>query len=479
NSFTVIVNEVNTPPQIIVPGNQTINELTPLNVSASATDSDLPPNPLTFSLVNPPAGMTVNAATGAISWTPTEAQGPSTNLVTVVVTDYNQWAVNSQHLSATNSFTVFVNEVNTPPALTVPTNQVINELTTLNVTASATDSDIPANPLTFTLLSAPTNMTINATNGAISWTPTEAQGHSTNLITVVVTDYNQWAVNSQHLSDTNSFTVIVNEVNTAPLLTVPPTQTIDELTPLNVSVSATDSDIPPNPLTFTLLSAPTNMTINATNGAISWTPTEAQGPSTNLITVVVTDYNQWAVNSQHLSDTNSFTVIVNEVNTAPVLQSIPDQSAHLGTLFTYQAVATDSDIPTNTLTFSLNASPPNMTINASSGLISWTPSQDQTASYLVTVQVTDNGVPPLSAVQSFHVTVAGHAPTLTIAPFAGGLMQVTVTGDTGFSYQLQGSSDLANWTELLQFDLSVSPYPYLDPGSATNAIRFYRLKLAQ
>jgi hypothetical protein len=58
-------------------------------------------------------------------------------------------------------------------------------------------------------------------------------------------------------------------------------------------------------------------------------------------------------------------------------------------------------------------------------------------------------------------------------------MQVTVTGDTGFSYQLQGSSDLANWTELLQFDLSVSPYPYLDPGSATNAIRFYRLKLAQ
>jgi hypothetical protein len=120
-----------------------------------------------------------------------------------------------------------------------------------------------------------------------------------------------------------------------------------------------------------------------------------------------------------------------------------------------------------------------MTINASSGVISWTPATDQTASYPVTVRVTDNGVPPLSAVQSFQITVAGHVPSLAIAPFPGGLMQITVTGDTGFSYQLQGSQDLANWTELLQFNLSVSPYQYLDPGSVTNSRRFYRLQLSQ
>ncbi len=56
------------------------------------------------------------------------------------------------------------------------------------------------------------------------------------------------------------------------------------------------------------------MTINASSGAISWTPTEAQGPSTNVITVVVTDTNAAALVNRQLSTTNTFTVAVNEVN---------------------------------------------------------------------------------------------------------------------------------------------------------------------
>ena len=48
--------------QLTVPGNQTLDELTPLNVSASATDADLPLNPLTVSLISPPKGMTINTA---------------------------------------------------------------------------------------------------------------------------------------------------------------------------------------------------------------------------------------------------------------------------------------------------------------------------------------------------------------------------------------------------------------------------------
>src|SRR5206468_2362947 len=124
--------------------NQTIDELATLSVSASATDSDIPTNTLTFSLVSPLGGMTINTATGAISWTPGEAQGPSTNTITVLVTDNG-----TPPLSATNTFTVTVNEVNSAPVLTVPANQTINELSTLSVSASATDSDIPANTLTF------------------------------------------------------------------------------------------------------------------------------------------------------------------------------------------------------------------------------------------------------------------------------------------------------------------------------------------
>src|SRR3989442_379852 len=114
--------------------------------------------------------MTINGSSGAISWTPTEAQGPSTNTITVVVTDNGVPA-----LSVTNSFTVTVTEVNLAPVFNVPTDQTIAEQTSLNVSASATDADLPANTLTFALVSAPLGMSINPVSGAISWTPSEAQ----------------------------------------------------------------------------------------------------------------------------------------------------------------------------------------------------------------------------------------------------------------------------------------------------------------
>ena len=152
--------------------------------------------------------MTINPDTGAISWTPTEAQGPSSNTITVAVTDNG-----SPNLSDTKSFTVIVNEVNIPPVLTVPTNQIVDELTALNISASATDSDIPANTLTFSLFSPPAGMAIDTNTGAIFWTPSEAQGPSTNTITVVVTDSG-----SPNLSDTNSFAITVNGVYVPPPL---------------------------------------------------------------------------------------------------------------------------------------------------------------------------------------------------------------------------------------------------------------------
>src|SRR5207244_2166266 len=142
NTFQVIVNEVNLAPVLTVPADQTINEQTALNVSASATDADIPANTLTFALVSAPTGMTINPASGAISWTPTEGQGPSTNAVSVSVTDNGVPA-----LSATNTFQVIVNDATLARALTVPADQTINEQTALNVSASATDADLPANTL--------------------------------------------------------------------------------------------------------------------------------------------------------------------------------------------------------------------------------------------------------------------------------------------------------------------------------------------
>jgi hypothetical protein len=226
----------------------------------------------------------------------------------VVVTDNG-----SPQLSSTNSFTVTVNEVNSAPNLTVPANQTINELTTLSVSASATDSDIPANVLTYTLISKPSGMSINPSSGAITWTPTEAQGPSTNTVTVAVTDDG-----SPPLSATNSFTVVVNEVNSAPILPPQPNVTIAELTILLVTNTATDSDIPTNALSYQLVNPPFGALISP-NGLISWIPTPLQAPSTNIFETVVTDDGV-----PPLSATNSFTVFVTSslVVPPPTIESI-------------------------------------------------------------------------------------------------------------------------------------------------------------
>src|SRR5207244_13022722 len=71
---------------------------------------------------------------------------PSTNTFTTVVTDNG-----SPPLSATNTFNVVVNELNSAPVLPAVTNYTINELTTLTDTNTATDADIPANTLSYTL----------------------------------------------------------------------------------------------------------------------------------------------------------------------------------------------------------------------------------------------------------------------------------------------------------------------------------------
>ena len=246
-----------------------------------------------------------------ITWTLTEAQGPfAQHTIITVVTDDGVPA-----LSATNSFVVVVTEGNTPPTLPVQTNQTIAELTLLTVTNTATDTDLPANALTYTLLNPPVGAAIN-TNGVITWTPTEAQGPCTNTIITVVTDGGVPALSATNIA----FVVIVFEVNTAPVLPVRTNRTIAELTMLTVTNSAHDSDLPANFLSYSLVNAPAGASIDA-NGVVTWMPTEAQGPSTNLITTVVMDNGV-----PPLSATNSFTVIVTEVNTAPMLPVQSDRN---------------------------------------------------------------------------------------------------------------------------------------------------------
>ena len=172
----------NTAPDLTPIGNQSVNELATLAFTAVATDAQS--DPITFSLASPatgtfPAGATITNS-GAFSWTPNENQGPGVYRVKIVASDGT--------LSSEEEIQITVAEVNVPPVLTVPASFNATWGNALPATsATATDGDQPANTLTFSLVTFPTGMTINASNGAISWTPAASQVGA-NLVRVRVGD---------------------------------------------------------------------------------------------------------------------------------------------------------------------------------------------------------------------------------------------------------------------------------------------------
>jgi hypothetical protein len=70
-----------------------------LTFTASATDTDLPANTLTYGLINGPVGASIDPGTGVFTWTPTETQGPGSYNFTVQVSDGNLTA--DQQVSVT------------------------------------------------------------------------------------------------------------------------------------------------------------------------------------------------------------------------------------------------------------------------------------------------------------------------------------------------------------------------------------------
>jgi hypothetical protein len=479
NTFNIIVNESNRPPVLAVPANQTLTEENALTgVSASATDPDSPANALTYSLVSPPSGLIINPSSGAFTWTPTESQGSNTYTVTVVVTDTNPPAVNTKSFNVTNAFTITVNESNRPPVLTPPANQILTEETPLTgVAASATDPDSPANALTYSLLSPPGGMTINAASGLIAWTPTEAQGSNLYTVTVVVADTNPPAVNTKAFSVTNTFTVTVNESNRPPVLTLPTNATINELVAYANTASATDPDSPLNLLTYALISGPTGLVVNASSGAINWMPSEFQGPGTYPVQIRVTDTNSMAINPKSLSVTNSYTLTVGEVNVAPVVGALAPQSGNPGQTISFTATATDADLPTNTLSFSLVSPPAGASIGAGSGLFSWRlPAGLANTTNTLSIRVTDSGFPNLSGTNNFSVAISPISPViLTPLDYSGGAFRLSVTGSLGPDYVLQGSSTLSGFTDLVTNTPLAMPFNFTNASISSN--RFYRVRL--
>jgi len=445
------VNPQNHPPVLAPIGDFVIDEGSRLIFTNVATDVDSPGQILTFSLSNSPPGAVIDTNTGVFTWTPSETQGARVYFVTVIVADDG-----SPVMTDSRTFMVTVNEVNCPPVLMPIADQMVVEGATLFVTNSATDPDIPANNLTFSLgTNAPAGMTINATNGLIIWTPTDGV---------------------PPLNAVQNFTVVVFETNSPPVLLPFADQVVVEGETLLVTNSATDPDIPANVLTFSLgTNAPGGMSINPTNGLIAWTPTEEQGPSTNVVSVFVIDDG-----IPPLSASRDFKVIVLETNTSPLLAAISDRIIHAGMTLVISNSASDADIPTNTLSFSFGPGAPLAAIiDPTSGLLTWATSDaEANSTNRIEIVVTDNGVPNLADYKSFEVIVV-ERPILASTLGTNAIVNLDWTSIPGQRYSLQFSDDLStsNWIDLAGALTASGSSMQTNDVINVGPHRFYRVKV--
>jgi len=160
----------NAAPELSPIGVLNVDEGSTLAFTAAASDANLPYQTLTFSLAGELPEGALFTEQGAFTWTPTEAQGPGVYTFTVRACDDG-----APPLCDEEQVTIQVAEVNSAPALAAIGVRSVFAGETLAFTAPASDGDLPAQALTFSLSGAPAGAAIHPATGAFTWTPSEAQ----------------------------------------------------------------------------------------------------------------------------------------------------------------------------------------------------------------------------------------------------------------------------------------------------------------
>ena len=164
-------------------------------------------------------------------------------------------------------------------------------------------------------------------------------------------------------------------------------------------------------------------------------------------------------------------------NTPPQLAAIPSYVIRLGQSVNFTAMGTDSDVPAQTLTYTLGAIPP-MGVNlTSAGLFSWTPAANQVPSTnTFAITVTDSGVPMQSASQGFTIIVLPQ-PQAGINNAGGGNVSISFDTIVGRSYRVEYKQNLSdpNWLPLTPNVVATDVTLTIQDSIGAEPHRFYRI----
>ncbi|UWH41925.1 tandem-95 repeat protein [Shewanella xiamenensis] len=367
-----------------------------------ATDSDVGDS-LTLSAVTLPSWLSFNAATGVLSGTPANANVGS-HAVVLRATDVDG-------LTAEQSFSIVVANVNDAPTISSTALTSANQDAAYSYTLVATDSDV-GDSVTLSAVTLPSWLSFNTATGVLSGTPTNTNVGS-HAVVLRATDVDG-------LTAEQSFSIVVANVNDAPTISSTALTSATQDAAYSYTLVAIDSDVGDS-VTLSAVTLPSWLSFNAATGVLSGTPTNANVGSHAVVLR--------AIDVDGLTAEQSFSIVVANVNDAPTISSTALTSATQDAAYSYTLVATDSDVG-DSLTLSAVTLPSWLSFNAATGVLSGTPTNTNVGSHAVVLRATD--VDGLTAEQSFSIVVAN----VNDAPTISSTALTSATQDAAYSYTL-------------------------------------------
>lgn len=379
------------------------------------------------------SGLSFNTSTGVMDWATTVSDAGVFEFK-IIATD--------GVLSDFKVFTITVN-ANIPPVLDTIADQTTSEgiaITAVNAGVAGADVDSEGETLTYTchydttvdgnvaatnLCSSLTGASFNTTSGVLNWLPNFTQSGNY-----------EFKISASDGFDVGEqiFEITVNNVNQAPVLDAIANQTVNEgvaITSVNAGDGGDDFDRDGDFITYACyydttvdgIVATTNsclsligVSFDVGTGVLDWTPSMSQSGNYEF---------RIEGSDGSLSGDKIFTITVNNVNSAPILDAIANQTVdELTAIATIDAGdgGDDFDVDNDALTYScfydntvdgVVASTSactgltGLSFDTSAGTMNWTPSLTQSGIYEFKIVGSDGS---LEASRVFTITVNNITP---------------------------------------------------------------------
>ena len=406
--FSITVTNVNDAPLISGTPSTSVVENSFYRFTPTVTDVDSG-DTKTFSIANKPNWATFNTATGELSGTPGDHDvGTSSNIV-ITVTD-------SGSVSASLApFSIIVINVNDAPVISGTPSTSVAEDTGYSFIPTATDVD-SGDTKTFAIANKPSWATFNTATGELNGTPTNNDVGTSSGIVISVSD------GANASASLPAFSITVTNVNDAPVISGTPITSVAENASYSFIPTVTDVDSGDSK-TFSIANKPNWATFNTATGELSGTPGDHDVGTSSNIVITVTDSGSVSASLA------PFSIIVINVNDAPVISGTPSTSAAEDAVYSFIPTVTDVDSG-DTKTFAIANKPSWATFNTATGELSGTPTNnDLGTSSGIVISVSD-GANASASLPAFSITVTN----VNDAPVISGTPITSVAENASYSF---------------------------------------------